>query len=130
MALAIVEEYYTVKDYEKCFVWGEAKSKISKATILRSNVSIVCRKLKKYIIKFPIIIFKIISASTRLRDERLKKGLYKINKIPFFYVLVYPDKKVVILDLKVEEKKTNKVILTTHCKNIEITKEEILEEKM
>ncbi|MEO1927185.1 MAG: Uma2 family endonuclease [Nautiliaceae bacterium] len=171
MALAIVEEYYTVKDYEhwegdwelikgrpyaiapapfnkhqwiagklafllnlkfrkcnKCFVLVEAEYRISEDTILRPDVSVICGKLEKYITKAPLIIFEIIFPSTRLRDEITKKKIYKINKVPF-YVLVYPDEKVVILDLK-KEKELNEVTLNTPCGDIEITKEEILEEIM
>ena len=166
---AIVEEFYTVKDYEhwegdwelingrpyamapapfnkhqwilmklgyllnsklknckKCFVLGEAEYRISKDTVLRPNVSLICGKLGKYITKAPLIIFEIISSSTKLRDEITKKEIYKLQKVPF-YVMIYPDNKIVMIDLK-NEKELEKITIKTPCGDITLTKEEILEE--
>ena len=169
MALAIIEEYYTIKDYElwegdwelikgkpyamapapfnkhqwilmklgyllnakfknckKCFVLGEAEYRISKDTILRPDVSIICEPLGKYIKNPPLIIFEIISSSTKLRDEITKKEIYKLQKVPF-YVLVYPDSKIKLFNLKTNEE-IEKITLNTPCGEIEINKNEILEE--
>jgi Uma2 family endonuclease len=168
MALAIVEEYYTVKDYEqwegdwelikvkpytmapapfnkyqwitgkvafllnlkfkkckKCFVLVEAEYRISKDTILRPDVSIICEPLGKYIKNPPLIIFEIIS-STKLRDEITKKEIYKLQQVPF-YVLIYPDNEIKMLNLKTN-KDLEKITLNTPCDEIEITKNDILEE--
>ena len=169
MALAIVEEYYTIKDYEqwkgdwelikgkpfamapapfnkhqwitgkvafllnlkfrkckKCFVLVEAEYRISEDTVLRPDVSVICEPLGKYITNPPLIIFEIISSSTKLRDEITKKEIYKLQKVPF-YVLIYPDNEIKMLNLKTNEE-LEKIILNTPCGEIEITKDEILEE--
>ncbi|MEO1923779.1 MAG: Uma2 family endonuclease [Nautiliaceae bacterium] len=166
---AIVEEFYTVKDYEhwegdwelingrpyamapapfnkhqwilmklgyllnsklknckECFVLGKAEYRISKDTVLRPDVSLICGKLGKYITKAPLIIFEIISSSTKLRDEITKKEIYKLQKVPF-YVMIYPDNKIVMIDLK-NEKELEKTTIKTPCGDITLTKEEILEE--
>jgi Uma2 family endonuclease len=165
----VIEEIYTVKDYEKwegdweliegrpyamapapfnkhqwiatkigyilntklkkckdCFALIEAEYRVNQKTVLRPDVSLICDKLGKYITKPPLIIFEVISESTRLRDEILKKEIYKKQKVPF-YVLIYPDGKINIFDLK-NEKKINAFKLNTPCGEIEINKDEILEE--
>jgi len=169
MAIAIIEELYTVKDYEQwegdweliegrpyamapapfnkhqwimgkmlfllnsklknckeCYVLGEAEYRVSKDTVLRPDVSLICGKLGKYITKAPLIIFEIISSSTKLRDEITKKEIYKNQKVPF-YVMIYPDNKIIMLNLKTE-KELEEITLKTPCGDITLTKEEILEE--
>ena len=167
--LTIIEEIYTVKDYEKwegdweliegrpyamapapfnkhqwmsgkilsllnnklkkckkCFALMEAEYRVNNKTVLRPDVSLICGELGKYITKAPLIIFEVISLSTRFRDEITKKEIYKQQKVPF-YVMIYPDNKIIMLDLK-KEKEIEKIKLKTLCGEIEIDKNEILEE--
>ena len=113
-------------DCNECFVLGETDYIISDDTVLKPDVALVCGKLPKFIRKPPIAIFEIISPSTKLRDEITKKEIYKQQKIPF-YVMVYPDNKIIMLDLK-NEKEIEKIKLNTPCGEIKIDKNEILEE--
>ena len=167
--IPIIEEIYTIKDYEKwegdweliegrpysmtlapfnkhqwiaskityilnkklekcknCFVLMEAEYRINSKNVLRPDVSLICSKLGKYITKAPLIIFEVISLSTRFRDEITKKEIYKREKVPF-YVMIYPDNKIIMLDLK-NEKEIEKIKLNTPCGKIEVDKNEILEE--
>ena len=167
--LTIIEEIYTVKDYEKwegdweliegrpyamapapfnkhqwmsgkilsllnnklkkckkCFALMEAEYRVNNKTVLRPDVSLICGELGKYITKAPLIIFEVISLSTRFRDEITKKEIYKQQKVPF-YVMIYPDNKIIMLDLK-NEKEIEKIKINSPCGEIEIDKNEILEE--
>jgi len=167
--LALIEEIYTIKDYEKwegdweliegkpyamapapfnkhqwisskityllntkikkckkCFVLMEAEYRVNEKTILRPDVSFICGKLEKYITKAPLIITEVISPSTKLRDEILKKEIYKMQKV-LFYIMIYPNNTIKMINLK-KEKEISKIELNTPCGKIEISKKEILEE--
>jgi len=107
-------------DCNKCFVLGEIDYIISNDTVLKPDVALVCGKLPKYIEKPPIAIFEIISPSTKLRDEIVKKEIYKKEGVKYLY-LVYPDEKKIIFN----DKEIEKIEIVSPCGKIEFNKSEI-----
>jgi len=104
----------------ECFVLGEIDYIISNDTVLKPDVALVCGKLPKYIEKPPIAIFEIISHSTKLRDEIVKKDIYKKEGVKYFY-LIYPDEKKIIFN----DKEIEKIEINLSCGKIEFNKNEI-----
>ena len=115
-----------LENCKKCFVLMEAEYRVNNKTILRPDVSLICGKLGKYITKPPLIIVEVISLSTKLRDEITKKEIYKHQKVPF-YIMIYPDNSIKIIDLK-KEKELKEITINTPCDKIKIDKKEILKE--
>ncbi len=84
-----------LEECEKCFVVGEAEWRIAEDTVVRPDVMVMCGELVNYFSDTPRIIFEIISPSSKLRDEIMKKELYRQMKVPY-YALVYPDEERVL----------------------------------
>ena len=81
-----------LEECNKCFVVSEAEWRLSRDTILRPDVMVMCGELVNYFSDRPEIVFEVISPSTRLRDEITKKELYRLYKVPY-YALVYIDEE-------------------------------------
>ncbi len=77
---------------EKCQALVEIDYFISKDTVTRPDVLVICYEPKEKITKAPKIIFEVVSKSSKKRDEIIKKELYFDEKVEY-YCLVYPDKK-------------------------------------
>ena len=107
-------------DCNECFVLGETDYIISNDTVLRPDVALVCKELPKFIKKPPIAIFEVISPSTKLRDEIVKKEIYKKEGVKYLF-LVYPDEKKVIFN----DKEIEKIEINTPCGNIEFNAKDI-----
>ncbi len=112
------------KIVKNCLVLPETDWVISFDTVVRSDISIVCNlnTFENYINKTPEIIFEIVSPSSSKRDEKLKFELYKREGVKF-YILVYPDLKIVraykftnngATLLKIEEN-ILKIVLNDNC---------------
>ena len=94
-----------LENCDRCFVVGEAEWRISEDTVVRPDVMVMCGELVNYFSDTPEIVFEIVSPSTRLRDEIMKKELYRHQRVPY-YALVYPDEeRVVFYRLEGEEYK-------------------------
>jgi len=65
---------------------------INDNTVVRPDVSVLCREVDEYIKTTPEAIFEVVSKSTALKDEKIKFELYREEGVKF-YILVYPDIK-------------------------------------
>jgi Uma2 family endonuclease len=63
---------------------------VSEDTVLRPDVFITCERIEEKLLKPPLVVFEVISPSTREKDEKLKKEIYEREGVPYL-VLVYPD---------------------------------------
>ncbi len=85
---------------EKCYVYPELDWIINENTVLRPDISIICKDIKEHLRETPEVVVEVVSKSTVEKDEKVKFEIYKREKVPF-YVLIYPDiKKVRIFKLK------------------------------
>ena len=69
---------------------------ISKDSVTRPDVVVICYEPKDTITKPPKIIFEVVSKSSKKRDEIIKKELYQDSHVEY-YCLAYPDKKEAIV---------------------------------
>ena len=92
ISLKIATQFETqLEDCPYCDVLIEEDYKISEDTILKPDISVVCKDLNpNFISKAPEIIVEVISPSTAKRDEELKFSIYEKEKVKY-YILVYPD---------------------------------------
>ena len=98
-----------LEECDECYVLGEAEWRISNDTVVRPDVMVVCGKMANYVDQTPQIIFEILSPSTRMRDEVMKRSLYQSLGVQY-YVMVDPDsEEVVFLKLDGEYKKSEPV---------------------
>ncbi len=128
IAGSILSQFFTqLEDCPYCDVLMEEDYKISEDTILKPDISVVCRDLNpNFISKAPEIIVEVISPVTSKRDEELKFSIYEKEKVKY-YMLVYPDElKAKIFTLK-EDKFSKigdffdeKVEFETSCGKIEL----------
>ena len=81
---------------QKCQALVEIDYFISKDSVTRPDVLVICYEPKQNITKAPKIIFEVVSKSSKKRDEIIKKELYFEQKVKY-YCLVYPDKKEAIV---------------------------------
>ena len=78
----------------KCKIFVEMDYKVNEETILRPDLSILCKedKEERFISITPELIVEIISPKTARRDEKIKFEIYEKEKVKY-YVLIYPDDK-------------------------------------
>ncbi|MRI83509.1 MAG: Uma2 family endonuclease [Nitratiruptor sp.] len=79
-----------LEECDECYVLAEAEWRISKDTVVRPDVMVVCDELRDYISTRPQIVFEILSPSTRMRDEVMKRSLYQSLGVPY-YLIVDPE---------------------------------------
>ena len=85
---------------EKYYVYPELDWIINENTVLRPDISIICKDIKEFLRETPEVVVEVVSKSTVEKDEKVKFEIYKWERVPF-YVLVYPDiKKVRVFKLK------------------------------
>jgi len=75
---------------EKCIVVVEEDYIINEETILRPDVSMICKEEIDFITKAPEIIVEVISPSTARIDEKEKFEIYEKEGVKF-YILAYPN---------------------------------------
>jgi len=75
----------------ECYPAVEIDWQISKDTIVRPDVLVVCKKEQK-IKSTPKIVFEVVFDSSIKRDEQIKFKLYEKEGV-FYYALAYPDQK-------------------------------------
>jgi len=75
---------------DRCFVYAELDWVISEDTVLRPDLSLVCKEIKEYIKETPFLVVEVVSKSTAKKDEILKFKIYEREKAPY-YILVYPE---------------------------------------
>ncbi|MDQ7056627.1 MAG: Uma2 family endonuclease [Persephonella sp.] len=121
----------TDKCTKKCYVYPELDWIISENTVVRPDVSILCKKIKEYIKQTPEVVIEVVSNSTAQKDEYLKFEIYQREKVPY-YILVYPEIEKVrafkLIDGKFDkffdgEEGILEIILKNRCKiQIEVEK--------
>ena len=80
-----------LEECEKCFALIEEDWIINSDTILRPDTLVVCKEdLFSHIKKTPQLIVEVISKSTRLKDETIKKEIYEKEGVNT-YILIYPE---------------------------------------
>ncbi len=75
---------------DRCFVYSELDWIISEDTVLRPDLSLLCKEIKEYIKETPSVVIEVVSKSTAKKDETLKFKIYEREKVPY-YILVYPN---------------------------------------
>ncbi len=75
----------------KCDILPDIDYFISEDTVVRPDISVVCKKISGKLTIPPDIIFEVISPSSVKMDEHVKFELYQREKVNY-YVLVYPYK--------------------------------------
>ena len=83
-----------LENCDKCQAFVEMDYKINYETVLRPDLSIVCKEDKEenFISVAPSLIVEIVSKKTVIRDEKVKFRLYEKEGVKY-YVLIYPDEK-------------------------------------
>jgi len=78
----------------KCKVLVEMDYKVDEETILKPDLSILCKedKEEKFISIAPDLIVEIISPKTARRDEKIKFEIYEKENVKY-YILIYPNEK-------------------------------------
>ncbi|RUM42702.1 MAG: Uma2 family endonuclease [Desulfurobacterium sp.] len=85
---------------ENCRVCQEVDWIVSKDTVVRPDILVVCGEVEDYVKTTPRVIFEVVSKSTAFKDENLKFELYQKERVNY-YALVYPDlKKMRVFKLK------------------------------
>ncbi len=85
---------------EKCYVYPELDWVINENTVVRPDISVICKNIKEHLKEPPEIVVEVISKSTAQKDESLKFKIYEKEKVSY-YILIYPDiKKIRIFKLK------------------------------
>jgi len=79
-----------LEECRECYVLGDAEWRVSKDTVVRPDVMVTCGDLVDFVSRRPEIVIEIVSPSTKLRDEVMKKELCRREGVPYF-ALVYPD---------------------------------------
>jgi len=80
-----------IENCPNCFVLVEEDYIISKDTVVRPDLCIVCKDpIATNITKAPKLIVEIVSDSSAFKDENIKFALYEKEKV-LYYILVYPD---------------------------------------
>ncbi|WP_457626512.1 Uma2 family endonuclease [Persephonella sp.] len=77
---------------KNCYVYPELDWIISEDTVLRPDLSVLCKEIKQYIKEPPEIVVEVVSKSTSVKDEYLKFEIYQREKVPV-YILAYPEIK-------------------------------------
>ena len=75
-----------------CTVGIDTDYVVDEHTVLRPDVFVTCEKVEKRLLKPPLLVFEVISDSTREKDENLKKEIYRREGVLYF-VAVYPELK-------------------------------------
>lgn len=80
----------------ECHVLPEIDWRVDSTTVLRPDISVVCRDVggRSHLVVAPELVVEIISPSTATRDEGLKRRLYGAQGVRY-YLLVYPEERVV-----------------------------------
>ena len=79
---------------QKCSAFVEMDYKVNEETILRPDLSILCKedKEEKFISIAPDLIVEIVSPKTARRDEKIKFEIYEKEGVKY-YILLYPNDK-------------------------------------
>ncbi|MCW3128019.1 MAG: hypothetical protein JWO03_3677 [Bacteroidetes bacterium] len=102
-----------------CQVFADLDWIVNDDNVVRPDVMIVCgERVEKHLQYAPVWIVEILSASSGLRDQIIKKELYA-NQGVRYYLIADPDKKTVVVhELQEGEyrmKQDNKFDLNDHC---------------
>lgn len=91
----------SLKDCDHCQALLPVDWKISDDTVVQPDNLVVCyRPSGTYLTRAPSLIFEVLSASTRKKDEKIKFRLYESEGV-LYYCLVDPDEKLIrIFELK------------------------------
>ncbi len=78
---------------ENCQVFYEIDWIVSKDTIVRPDIIVVCGdESEDFVRKTPEVVFEIVSKATSFKDENLKFELYEREGVKY-YALVYPEEE-------------------------------------
>ena len=72
-----------------CIVLMETDWQVSKDTIVRPDIMVVCNEVSEKVLVTPILIMEVVSSSSVKRDEVMKFDLYQREGVAF-YILAYP----------------------------------------
>jgi len=80
-----------LKKCKNCQALPEVDWKINEGTVLRPDTLVVCDLQKKgaYLSQTPIIIFEVLSPSTKAKDKNFKSFIYSQSGVKY-YILVEP----------------------------------------
>ncbi|WP_457601125.1 Uma2 family endonuclease [Hydrogenivirga sp.] len=81
-----------LEECKDCNLVVELDYIVSRDTVFRPDISIVCEEVEDYIRKAPLMIIEVVSESTAERDEGVKKEFYEQEGVEY-YMLVYPEEK-------------------------------------
>jgi len=85
----------TLDNCEACVALLPVDWKITEDTIVQPDNLVVCYQPSgSYLTKAPVLIFEVLSPSTRNKDENIKFRLYQAEGV-LYYCLVDPDEKVI-----------------------------------
>jgi len=78
-----------------CVVISESDWRIDSSTVVRPDVSVLCRGLpKKYIDYTPALVAEVLSPSTQQKDRNAKKELYRQQGV-HWYLMIDAEKKAI-----------------------------------
>jgi Uma2 family endonuclease len=111
---------------ENCHIAVELDWYISEDTVVRPDLLVFCGDIPKKLTQRPELVLEVVSPSTKLMDEGLKRELYKSLQVPY-YLLVYPEEKsIVCLELFGKEyiEKKDRLFKVNQCQ-VELPFEEV-----
>jgi Uma2 family endonuclease len=102
-----------LENCEQCVALLPVDWKITEDTIVQPDNLVVCYQPSgKYLTRAPSLIFEILSASTRSKDENIKFRLYE-TEIVLYYCLVDPDEKSIKIFLLTDGRYIKQIDATT-----------------
>ena len=82
-----------------CFVYAELDWIINDFTVVRPDISVICKKIRRHLKETPEFICEIVSESSVKQDEIIKFDLYKKEKVKTYMIVSIPAKKVRVFEL-------------------------------
>jgi len=98
LSLLIMQFGNKLYECKNCKLFVEMDYKVNEETVLKPDLSILCKedKEERFISIAPDIIIEIVSSATARRDEKIKFEIYQEEGVKY-YLLAYPnDKKIKI----------------------------------
>jgi len=88
-----------------CFVYAELDWIINDFTVVRPDVSVVCKKIRKHLKETPEFIAEIVSNSSVKIDEKIKFDLFEKEGVKTYMIISIPTRKVRVFKLQNNEYK-------------------------
>jgi Uma2 family endonuclease len=86
-----------------CYVYAELDWIINDFNVVRPDISVICKKIRKHLKEIPDMVIEIVSESSVKQDEIVKFNLYKNEGVKIYMIVSIPTKKIRVFKLKDSE---------------------------